>query len=292
MVLHKPLFNGSPKPQKRTSTVVENEALSPVNTRKQKRPRIRRAPPSKEKEKTEATPQPPRKHSSQWKLDLSIMLRLPSLNYKLWDESEIMPLEAYREQFHSIRKEYEGNSNFFDNWVNCDKAVKYFYSDIAPKWTVADKTIPLKEAIRTGKAVRTDKSLLRDSPETVKNILQLHRDGELFETIPDSPIEQVSQLLQEKQNVPATITVSEYLHVKQNSNDTKLKDLLNKYKHNPDRLQIVDQRTNPFQSTQFFDPKSDEHMASCVPSPRGTQFLIDKRLEREDPSLPRSSLIS
>lgn len=104
-----------------------------------------------------------KKSDAKYELDVSIMLRDQKLNYNLWDDAEIFELNSYLDQFHSMKEQYKDNKNFNNNWCNVDKACKYFWDEIRPKWVVTDETMPTKQAIRQGKAIPVNRSMFDNS---------------------------------------------------------------------------------------------------------------------------------
>jgi hypothetical protein len=114
-----------------------------------------------------------------YRLDLSIMLRNPELNYKLYDDAEIYELESYLIQYHNIHEEYKEDKNFKQNWCNCDTACKYFWNDIFPIWKISDdldgKGLGLKQAIREGRAFNAHGSLM-DLPDAEKILNKMAED--------------------------------------------------------------------------------------------------------------------
>jgi hypothetical protein len=273
----KPLFNGSIWNQN-VSNLPEKRTAITNNGPKQKRPRVRSKPKEEPKKEEKRKPRKDgKKHSSEWRLDISIMLRTPSQNYKLWDDSEIVPLENYREQFARLKPTYPNDPNFHQNWVNCDAAIKYFYSKILPLWHPTDDSIPLKEAIRTGRAIKTYGSLL-DNPKTMDKLLEMHKTGELLKGLEGTQQDLAKRLL--KEGKQATLTVDEYLHVKQKSSDTEFKDLLDANKHDRDKLNLVTERRDPC-PPEHYDPNNVRHKALCLPLELRAQYLIDKEIESE-----------
>lgn len=115
-----------------------------------------------------------------FKLDLSIMLRAPELNFSLWDNAEIHELENYLHQFYNTRCEYTQHEFFNQNWANCDKAIIYFRDAIEPYWDLLDAKTPLKRAIREGLAVKragtTHPDCFDHDDELTEKIVQIGKD--------------------------------------------------------------------------------------------------------------------
>lgn len=214
-----------------------------------------------------------RVHSSQFKLDLKVMKQSPEKNFGLWDKSEIAQLESYRDQFCYFFPQNKRDTNFYQNWVNCDKAIHYFYAEIQPKWRSMDLAMPLKEAIRSGNAIELGTTLVgRLGADEAQRILATAKRelGEGQKGLAKQALTEGKQ---------ATLTVSEYLDAKQNGTDTELGELLDQYKYDEKILHLVDQRKDPC-PPDYYDPRKTECQAECLPEAERAQFLIDKMKEK------------
>lgn len=209
-----------------------------------------------------------RKKTWEYVLDIDIMRRDPSLNFEIWDVSEIVPLENYREQFAHLSEANKDCQFFYENWVNCDKAIHYFYEKIMPLWKRTDETVPLKEAIRTGKVI----PLFKQSTVIEKqNMVELHKSGVLTQKLEKTQVEMAKELMMEKKT--GTLTIQEWLSVR-GSNDEEFKGILDENKENPDVLNLVVERKDPCPSEEF-DPTNVYHQSLCVVESHQAQFLID-----------------
>lgn len=250
--------SGNTKKEKQQSSSNSASKMKQIFKRKNKRPRVRHQDEFRGIF---------RKHSDEYKLSLEIMTRDPVLNFQLWDESEIVPLESYRKQFCHKFGEFKKNQWFYENWVNCDRAIHYFYTEIDSKWKSTDDTVPLKEAIRTGKAIRVYESNKSIDP---KRIMERCK-----EELKDSQLNLTKQLLEEGKR--GTITVSEYLHVKKESNDERFKKLLDEAKNDSEKMNLVNERKDPSEP-EYFDPKNIECQKQILVESHVAQFLADKRI--------------
>lgn len=258
------LFSGAAWRDGKSSSGTEEKKRKMENHKQQKRPKLRKYNHSK----TMTT----KKHSNDFFLSIELMTRPPHENFKLWDESEIVPLEKYREQFALLHPENKKNKHFYDNWVNCDRAIHYFYNEINPKWKSMVPSMPLKQAIRTGNAIPLHENQQLTLAET-KRILQTAN-----EELSNGQTGIAKQLL--KEDKQATLTVSEYLEIKKGP-DEEYKKLLDQNKYDEKILNLVHQRMDPCPIEEF-DPRNPDHKIECIPEGHRAQFIIDKELEEKE----------
>jgi hypothetical protein len=120
-----------------------------------------------------------KKTATVYRLEPEILLAEPKQNFKLWDDSEINELLGFLDQFVRENDNYVNNKhyqNYTDNWHNCAKAIDYYNNEICVNYVVQPGVdLPLKQAIREGKARRTLYHLVEKK----------NRDDELFQDMVD-----------------------------------------------------------------------------------------------------------
>lgn len=120
------------------------------------------------------------------------MIAHPPSNFAHWDWIESEELEQYLVRFQQTRERFRNHVWFNENWANCHKAYDYattvlpsIYepieaSPLPQDWAPGFEpyhgpeqltTTPLKEAIRKGRAVRTNQGFLDGEKEALGKIL-------------------------------------------------------------------------------------------------------------------------
>jgi hypothetical protein len=122
--------------------------------RAHRRPRIReKAEPVKEAEEAE------RAERAEQAEHEAVLTSEPHLNFDLWDRSEVYELEAFAREFAAHEARLGHLEAFRQNRENCTAALRCYWEKFDPDWQAVDPRLPLKAAIRAGKAVFTRASM-------------------------------------------------------------------------------------------------------------------------------------
>lgn len=157
-----------------------------------------------------------------YRLDESIILRDPGLNYIIWDEAEIDHLEDYLRQCFYMKEKHNSNPHFRQNWINCDSAIKYYNTTIKTQYVNFDESVPLKQAIRAGCAILASSEL---GDEEVELLLELKKKGHF--TI-DGCDEDIKKKLEAGEIV--SLSMKRYLMMKVHDDET-VRDTITNNKH-------------------------------------------------------------
>ena len=156
------------------------------------------------------------------RLDESIILRDPALNYGIWDKAEIEPLEDYLRQCFNMKEKHDGNPNFMQNWINCDRAIKYYNNNILTQYVNFDESVPLKEAIRTGCAIHNSSEL---TTEEIDLLIEMKKKGHFSIDGCDDDIR-----LKLEAGEKVRMNMKRYLIMKVN-NDERVREAIKNNKH-------------------------------------------------------------
>lgn len=157
-------------------------------------------------------------HKNHNRLPEEIIIRDPVLNYKIWDEAEIEQLEDYLRQCFSMKERHGSNPNFNQNWINCDKAIKYYKSDILTQYVNFDESVPLKRAIKTGWAIHHSSELTDEESDF---LIDLNKKG-YFSV--DGCDDEIRKRLQSGERV--RLSLKRYLLLKANADDDVRESIL------------------------------------------------------------------
>lgn len=194
----------------------------------------------------------------------AIMFRNPVENFRFWDDAEIDVLEHFMMLFAHNHK--RSTAWYMDNWVNCEKAVKFLQDHLANKYLPIEKDMSLKKAITEGKVIKTFYTL---SDTQMLRLLHVYDSGELYQQLDETTEDYVMRKM--KANDIATISMEQYNTLK-NTIQEENKGLFNqlKYSHLNIYNTVFDPEKEEKNGYYKYDPL--KHGRDCVPSEYAPYF--------------------